>query len=96
MAIKTAEPEEFRAYLEAKEPGAIVGVSRSCGTCPLATYLTAINPGLQAAVLVKWWHIGPVRGDTDQWMRDFIELVDTTELEAITRERALEALDFCL
>lgn len=84
-------PAAFRAWLEAKEPGEVVGKRRSSTMCPGTKWLAESGAG-PVEVLPSWvWGEGKCLSLTPCWLQRFAQRVDLGG-EAVLQITAAECL----
>jgi hypothetical protein len=94
-------PTKLRAWLEAQEPGTIVGRRQANFGCPIAEFLLASGwdtaEATQRVISVRPADYGakPIVREAPAWARLFMCIVDsgwTLNERDVTRDQALEAL----
>ncbi len=85
----------FKAWLEAKAPGQIVGHKGSSCLCPVACFLTETGPCSFSVGLTHYVECGGHHGVAalPGWAMNFISRADREEEEEVTREKALIILN---
>lgn len=86
-----ATPAAFRAWLEAKEPGEVVGIVRLPCECPIARFLheSGFDMARVGAIRIDF---DACRIDLDEWAGTFVEKVDNTPREPNVPIAAAECL----
>lgn len=86
----------FRKWLKAKAPDAIVGNNRDCHTCPVANFHSETNGGWEIVVFDRWGEYfidkGHEKRRAPAWAANFFFAVDGEQNGKITAKRALELL----
>ena len=89
----TFSQEDFRQWLESKNPKEIVGARRTETNCPISTFLKIKFKLKKVQVKISTFNLGDGWIASPNWLENFVFLVEDSDFYNISAEDALVILD---